>query len=208
MSKTAHYIDNTIIKRIRAKRSGWCFSPTDFADLGSGSVIWVALHRLTRLKIIRRLARGIYDFPKTHPGLGCLSPDPEVVAAALARNAASRIQPTGAFAANLLGLSEQVPARIVFLTDGASRRVKIGAQEIRMKRTTPRNMATAGRISGIMIQALRHIGEREISPAHIRILRKRLSSKEKQIVLRDRIYAPAWMRPHLIEIADGSSAAR
>lgn len=208
MTESAPNIYNSILTRIRAKGGGWCFTPADFADLGTGSVVWTTLHRLTRLKIIRRLARGLYDFPRTHPKLGLLSPDPDEVANALARSAACRIQPTGAYAANLLGLSEQVPARIVYLTDGSSRRVTIGAQEIRLKRTTPRNMATAGRISGIVVQALRFIGEKKVDPAHIRILRKRLSEKEKRALVKDRIHAPAWMRPIILEIARGTGSAR
>jgi hypothetical protein len=109
---------------------------------------WTALHRLTHRGMIRRLAQGLYDFPKTDLELGTLSPDPEAVAQAVARGRSIRVQSAGAYAANLLGLSEQVPARIVFLTDGAPRRIRFENQAIVLRRTTPRNMETAGRISG------------------------------------------------------------
>ncbi len=132
-----------------------------------------------------------------------LSTDPEAVAKALAREQTIRIQPSGAYAANLLGLSEQVPARIVFLTDGATRKVQIGNQEIVLRRTTPRNMATAGRISGTIIQALRFIGKERITQAQKQSLMRKLTAAEKRQLLKDRLYAPAWMRPLLEEISEG-----
>jgi hypothetical protein len=98
-------------------------------------------------------------------------------------------------------LSEQVPARIIFLTDGAPRRIRIGTQEIVIRRTTPKNMATAGRISGTVIQALRFIGLRRITPAHRRSLIWKLTAAEKQQLLNDRFHAHAWMQPIISEIS-------
>lgn len=182
---------------------GWCFTPSDFLSLGSAGAVWIALLRLKRKKKIRQLAKGLYDYPRRHPELGMLSPDPEAVARALARGQNIRIQPSGAYAANLLGLSEQVPARIVFLTDGATRKIRVGNQEIVLRRTTPRNMATAGRISGTIIQALRFIGKDRITPAHKQSLMRKLTDADKRQLLKDRLYAPAWMRPLFEEIGKG-----
>jgi len=126
------------------------FVPADFLDIGSREAIGIALHRLARKGTIRRLARGVYDFPKQHPVLGPLSPSAETVARALAGRDHTRLQPAGAYAANALGLSEQVPAKAVFLTDGPSRTVKIGPTTIQLRRTTARNMAAAGRLSGLL----------------------------------------------------------
>ena len=194
-------IEKSILKRVRGSGKGWCFTPTDFADLGGTASVWTALHRLTQRGTIRRLAQGLYDFPRNHAELGMLLPDPEAVAQALARGRSIRLQPSGAYAANLLGLSEQVPARIVFLTDGAPRRIRVGNQEIVLRRTTPRNMATAGRISGTVIQALRYIGKDRITSAHRQSLLRRLSAAEKQQLIKDRLNAPGWMRPLLEEIS-------
>ncbi len=194
-------IEKSILKRVRGSGKGWCFTPTAFADLGGTAAVWTALHRLTQRGIIRRLAQGLYDFPRIHAELGMLSPDPEAVAQALARGRSIRLQPSGAYAANLLGLSEQVPARIVFLTDGTPRRIRVGNQEIVLRRTTPRNMATAGRISGTVIQALRYIGKDRITSAHRQSLLRRLSAADKQQLIKDRLYAPGWMRPLLEEIS-------
>jgi len=199
-------IEQSILRRIRGSGSGWCFTPADFSDLGGTSAVWTALHRLTQREVIRRLSRGLYDFPETHPVLGTLSPDAEAVAQAVARSRQIRIQPTGAYAANLLGLSEQVPARIVFLTDGAPRRIRIGNREIVLRRTTPRNMTTAGRISGTVIQALRYIGKTRLTPAHRRTLARRLSDEDKRQLFKDRLNAPGWMRPLLAELGGEGEA--
>ena len=90
---------------------GAVFVPADFLDLGSRDAIDVALHRLARKGTIRRLARGVYDYPKEHPVLGVLFPSAETVAKAIAGRDRIRIQPAGAYAANTLGLSMQVPAK-------------------------------------------------------------------------------------------------
>ena len=184
-------IENKVLKRIYGRGTGWCFTPNDFAEIGSAESVRISLFRLTKKKIIRRLAKGLYDYPKEHAELGLLSPDPETIAQALAHRDAIRIQPTGAYAANLLGLSEQVPAKIVYLTDGRARRVKLGNREIRLKSTTHRNMTTAGRISGMIIQALRYIGKDRLTKEHVVLLRKKLSAEDKKCLTKDRLHAPA-----------------
>ena len=133
--------------------------PGDFLDLGSREAVDLALHRLAQKGTIRRLARGVYDFPKQHPVLGLFSPSADAVAKALAGRDRTRLQPAGAYAANALGLSEQVPAKAVFLTDGPSRTVKIGPTTIQLRRTTPRNMAAAGRLSGLADPGPSRVGQ-------------------------------------------------
>ena len=194
-------IDKQIKKRIFGSGRGALFTPTDFVDLGGRDAVDKALSRMAASGTIRRLARGLYDYPKTHPVLGALSPAPEAVAKALAHRDAVRLQPAGAYAANLLGLSEQVPAKIVFLTNGPSRTVKLGPMEITLRRTTPRNMATAGRLSGLLIQALRHLGRAHITPERITHLRRTIPAAERAELPRDLRYAPAWMHAVFRELA-------
>jgi hypothetical protein len=153
----------------------------------------MALTRLSRKGAIRQLARGLYDFPIDHPDLGRIAPSAESIATALAARDAIRLQPAGAYAANLLGLSDQVPAKVVFLSDGPSRRVQLGQREIILQRTTPRNMATAGRISGTVIQALRYLGQRHVDDRVVAILSHRLTDADKAQLLSDLKYAPAWI---------------
>src|SRR5271165_7085278 len=121
LQKSPQSVDSQILARIRGRGEGSVLVPGDFLDLGSREAVDLALHRLARKATIRRLARGVYDFPKKHPVLGLLSPSADAVARALAGRDRTRLQPAGAYAANILGLSEQVPAKAVFLTDGPSR---------------------------------------------------------------------------------------
>lgn len=197
-------IANKVVSRIYGHGRGWCFTPNDFADLGSAESVRIALFRLEKKKTIRRLANGLYNYPEEHRQLGLLSPNPDAVARALARRDAIRIQPTGAYAANLLGLSEQIPARIVYLTDGRARRIKIGSREIRLKSTTHRNMATAGRISGTVIQAFRYIGKDRLTRGNIEILRKKLNTEDKICLRNDLIHAPSWMHKWLRKISENN----
>src|SRR5262245_6420200 len=194
--------DSIILAAIHGRGPGSVFVPADFLDIGSREAVDVALHRLARKGTIRRLARGVYDFPKEHPVLGPLQPTAEAVARALAGRDRTRLQPAGAYAANALGLSEQVPAKAVFLTDGPSRTVKIGAMTIQLRRTTPRNMAAAGRFSGLLIQALRELGKDHITPERRAHLKRTLPAEKRREILKDIRLAPAWMHPIFRELAE------
>ena len=132
---------------------------------------------------------------------GVLAPDVEAVAEALKTRDAIRLQASGAYAANLLGLSDQVPMRIVYLTDGRTRRLKIGNLQILLRRTTPRNMATAETISGLVIQALRWLGRHGDYKPIVRQLRKRLSANDKRRLAADAHYAPEWVAQIMRKIA-------
>lgn len=112
------------------------------------------------------------------------------------------MQPTGAYAANLLGLSDQVPAKVVFLTDGRSKRVRLGKLEIVLKQTSPRNMGTAGRVAGLVIQALRYLGHANVDDDTMKRLGRRLSADQKAELLKDIAYAPAWIGKIIRRVAD------
>ena len=201
MEIASQSIDNRILSRIYGSKGGAAFAPSDFLDLGSRQAVDLALHRLVGRKILRRLARGLYEYPRQHPELGILSPDIGKVARVLAAKHRIRLQPAGAYAANLLGLSEQVPAKVVFLTDGPSRTVKIGRQEIQLRRTTPRNMAAAGRLSGLLMQAFRHLGKEHITMERMEQLKRTVPATERRGLLKDLRLAPAWMHSLFHELA-------
>ncbi|MGA2035557.1 MAG: DUF6088 family protein [Thermoguttaceae bacterium] len=186
-------IHNQALSRIYGKKRGWVFTPTDFFDLGSDLSVRKALQVLCDRGQIRRLAPGLYDYPQHHTELGDLWPTPEQIAHALAVKDSSAVQPSGAYAANLLGLSDQVPAKVVFLTDATDRRITVGRQEVILKRTTPKNMATAGRISGLVIQALRYLGKNHVDDAIIETLAERLTPDDRRQLMKDIRYAPAWV---------------
>ncbi len=192
-----------IFAQICRNGRGWVFSPDEFCDLGDPRFVGMALTRLVSKGTIRRLARGLYDYPKSHPVIGTLAPSPDAIAQALVGRHNIRLLPSGTYAANLLGLSDQVPAKIVFLTDGPSRTVQVGDQEICLKQTTPRTMGPAGRTSGLVIQALRHLGQQHVDDAVIQTLKRKLDPDDKKRLLQDLAYAPAWVRVHLRAIAKG-----
>ena len=194
-------IENRVLSRIYGSRGGAVFTPGDFIDLGSRRAVDLTLHRLVSRGTIRRLAHGLYDYPKIHADLGPLSPDPSLVAKAIAGKFSTSLQPTGAYAANLLGISTQVPARIVYLTDGRARTVKIGNQVIQLKNSSPKSMATAGRVSGLIIQAFRFLGKQHIDDKVITHLRRTLSDDDKKRLMKDLRYAPGWIAEHMRAIA-------
>jgi Family of unknown function (DUF6088) len=200
--KTTQSIDFRVVTRIQRRGRGSVLVSGDFLDIGSREAVDLALHRLERKGTIRRLARGVYDFPKEHPVLGLLSPSPDTVAQALAGRDRTRLQPAGAYAANALGLSEQVPAKAVFLTDGPSRTVKIGQTTIQLRRTTPRNMAAAGRLSGLVIQALRELGQEHVTSERVRHLKRTLPADKRRELLKDLKLAPAWMHQIFRQLAE------
>lgn len=191
-----------ILGRVRRSKPGKVFKPADFMDLANRNAIDQGLSRLVSKGLLRRLGRGLYDRPQVHAMLGPLLPTSDAIRKALeGKGSALRLQPSGAYAANLMGLSEQVPTRVVFLTDGASRTLKVGAQEIVLRQTTPRNMATAGRISGLVIQALRHLGKAHLDEGALATLRNRLTPKDKACLRQDAGYAPAWIAKILQDLA-------
>ena len=201
MGKHTNSIDLKILSRIIGRGRGFVFTPVDFLDLGSRAAIDQALSRSARAGNIRKLARGLYDYPRRDPKLGVLAPTDDKIADALKGRDDIRLQPSGGHAANVLGLSTQVPVRVVFLTDGRTRKVQLGKRQILLKKTTTRQMATAGRISGTVIQALRWIGQRHMDEQIVSSLRRRLSDADKKQLLKDLRYAPAWIADIIRKVA-------
>ena len=187
-------IEKQIEKSIATKRKGTLFLPDDFLSYGSSEAIRKALGRLEDKKIIIRVSQGIYVQPKTSKLIGPLTPSAEEVAEAIAKRDKIRTIPTGSYALNALGLSSQVPMKIVLLTDGSSREIKVGKRSIKFKRTTPKNLMAKGKISRLVIQALKEIGigKIRIEEEH-KILE--LLKKENIIDLKhDIALAPVWIQ--------------
>ncbi|WP_331375735.1 DUF6088 family protein [Sinorhizobium chiapasense] len=190
--------------RARARGRGGVFTPSDFLDVAERAAVDQALSRLVKAGKLRRLARGLYDFPKVHPQLGPLSPTPDDVAQALARETGSHVQIAGARAANALGLSTQVPAKSIYLTDGPSRRVVLGKRVVDLRHASPKHLIAPGSAAGTVVQALRHVGAvraRDVA----QIAARRLSVSDKKKLASTAVQAPAWMRPTLVSIANAAS---
>jgi hypothetical protein len=186
-------IENKVKSRIYGHGRGWCFTLKNFTDIGSEDAIKVSMHRLAKQEFIQRLKVGLYYYPEESELLGDAPPSLEKVAIALAHKYKIRIQPSGAFAANLLGLSEQVPAKVVYLTDGDSKNITIGKRQIIFKKTTPKNMSLAGKVSGLVIQALRYLGKEHVDEKKINIIKRKLNDEDKKSLIRDVSFAPNWI---------------
>ncbi|SPJ31639.1 unnamed protein product [Candidatus Protochlamydia amoebophila UWE25] len=195
-------IEVMIKNRIIDHGRGWCFTPMQFLDLGSDTSIRKALSQLQKQNFIRRLAQGIYDYPKEHDVLGVIPPDLNEVAKAIAEKNGVQIQPAGAHAANLVGLSTQVPGRIIFLTEGPSRKVKIGNQEIIFKKTTKKIMSSAGTREGLLIQALKNLGKDHIDQIVRAQVSKFLKDSNEKEIKQNMKFAPAWIRTLVFEIME------
>jgi hypothetical protein len=200
MPNNSQTVDDTLMRSIRARQDAFAFSAKDFSHLGSPAAIRKAFERLVKEKRLRRLRRGIYDRPRSHPLLGETPPNPMDLVRGMMKASAARWQPSGAHAANLLGLSEQVPAKIVILTDGPSRRVRVGNLALHFRRTAPRNLLGAGQPAGLVIQALRHLGANGVTPPILERLRSSLDANTKAELLTHLPHLPAWLRPHVEQI--------
>ncbi len=194
-------IATRILRRIRRKGRGSVFTAKDFIAIGSRAAVDQALSRLARQGVVRRLRRGLYDYPKVSKRLGLLSPSPDAVAGALARQTGSKVQVSGARAANILGLSDQVPAKLVYVTDGRTRNVRIGNQHIVLQHASSRNLGGLGRPTGTVIQALRYLGKDNVGKDTIRQLRALLTGKQARDLRRDSLSSPDWTRKVVQQIA-------
>ncbi|EFB40149.1 MULTISPECIES: DUF6088 family protein [Parachlamydia] len=193
-------IEILVKDRIIDHGRGWCFTTMHFSDLGSDASIRKALSQLQKQNIIRRLVQGVYDYPKMHDLLGTIPPDLNEVAKAIAEKNGVQIQPAGAYAANLVGLSVQVPGRVIFLTEGPSRKVKIGNQEIIFKKTTKKIMSSAGTREGLLIQALKNLGKDHIDQIARAQISKFLKNTTEEEIKKNMKFAPAWIRALVFEI--------
>jgi hypothetical protein len=187
-------IQEDILDRIRGQGRGKVFIPKDFLDLGSRDAADQSLSRLVKSGEIQRLGRGLYHFPRMNERLGIpLGPDLDEIADALGRQTGSRVVPSGAVAANRLGLSTQVPAKPVYLSDGRSRQVRIGSTVIQIRHAAPKELPVGSRTSAMVFQSLRHLGQVAVDDQVVAQLRRVLSPKQRQELLRDARYTTDWI---------------
>lgn len=200
-----HHTDDKILRVIRATKRARAFSALDFLRLGNPAAVRKALERLTKRGDLRRVRRGFYDRPRAHPILGQTAPDPMELVRGIMKNSAAVWQVSGAYAANLLHLTEQVPAKIVILTNGVPRKVALGKLTLDFRRAAPRNLLGAGKPAGLVFQALRHLGKDHVSPEIVARLQQQLDPATKADLDALAPQAAAWMCPLLQQIAASSS---
>lgn len=200
--KTKITVANRIIARIRA-RNGGIVSIEDLLDAGPRTAIDQALSRLVRQEIVSRVSRGLYVWPQTNALLGRQQvPPPDELVQAWAKKNGLRVIPSGVLAANLLGLSTQVPAKIVYYTNGSTKTLKLGPYTIKLLNRGPKTMDVRGTISSLIFQALRSIGKGRVPPQVIEKLARKLTPKDKKELLRNIPRAAAWMKPIIEEIGE------
>lgn len=192
---------NTIKKRIEKSERGTLFFPDTFADAGTSDAVRSALVRLCENDVLVRVAQGIYCYPKVDAkwGGGVIIPSVEEIAAAIAARDKARIAPTGSYAMYRLGLSTQIPANVVFITDGSPRRVTIGkGRGILFKRTSEmRTFAYQSSLMALIVTALREIGEGHVTESQLAILKDHLKDVSSDDFSHDIALAPLWVRKQL-----------
>ncbi len=199
-------VEQRILKQLR-RGGNRVFTPKDFVGLASRAATDQALSRLVRSGALRRIGRGLYYRPKISRTLGIeVPPDLDEIAQAVGRQTGSRVVPSGAVAANRLGLSTQVGATPVYLTDGRSRKVRAGKFIIQLKHVAPKELPTGGRTSAMVFQALRFVGRPAVDERVIRLLRMRLSPRQRRELVRDAQYAATWIAELAQRIAGGRKA--
>jgi hypothetical protein len=190
----AESIEIQILDRIKKAGRGVLFFTDSFMAYGNAKAVSKALERLTKEGELLRVATGMYVRPEIDPVIGPVTPGIEAIAKAIAKRDKARIVPTGVYALNKLGLSTQVPLNVVYLTDGAARKVKIGKRTITFKRATPKNVAVIGETSGLAIQALKTLGKNKVSLDEITKIQEQLKKEKITHLQHDIRLAPDWIR--------------
>jgi len=194
-------VKQKMLARMKRRGGGRAYSPKDFLDLGSRGSVDVALSQLVESGTVRRVMRGVYDYPQSSALLGGkISPALDQVARAIARRHGWRILASGAQAANALGLSTQVPAKAVYLSDGPTRSLQMDKRVILFKHVEPKTLGAASEVNGLVIQALRYLGKAGVNDAAIRRIAGTLSETDRSTLLRDTQYSTDWIHEVALRI--------
>jgi hypothetical protein len=199
-------IENKIEEKIRKQRRGKIIFFFFFAIFGSSDAVFKALQRLTKKEILLRVAHGIYYYPKFNTFEYSTEkykyPSVEEIAYQIAKRDKIRIVPTGSYALNALGLSTQVVMNVVFITDGAARRIKIGKRRgILFKHTSEvRRLAFKSKLLMLIDSALREIGEGKARPHELEIIKEKLSYTNQKEIDTDITLMPIWIRDLILKL--------
>jgi hypothetical protein len=199
-------VENKIISRIYGHGRGWVFTPKDFIDCGGRSAIDTALNRLVKKGIVRKCLRGIYDYPRYSNLFNApASPEPDQIARTIARVHSWTIIPSGETALNLLGLSTQVPGKYIYFSDGTSRMYSWDGGVISFKKRAIKETAALSSCTALVVQALKAMGEKNVTLEVISKLKETLSDQDKKVALREAKYVTGWVYEMIKKIADGST---
>lgn len=194
-------VASKVLSRIYGRGRGWVFFSNDFVDEFSRNQIDKALSNLTKDGKIRRVCRGIYDYPKYSVLLDQnVSPDFDQVAHAFARKFHWRIQPSGDAALNLLRLSTQIPGRFIYLSDGPNSKYIISSYMLEFKKSALKDVGFKYRESGIVVQAIKALGKDRITNEIIEKIRKQLNEKKCKKIIKDTKSVTSWVYDYVKQI--------
>lgn len=179
MSKSIEY---KILEKSKKCGRGSVFLISDFISYGSRNSVNKALERLTKKGLMLRVGRGIYCYPRIEKsyGLGAVPPSLENIAKAIARRDGARIVPTGLYAQYQLGLTQQVPINVVYLTDGVSRTIDLGeGKKIKFKRASPRYFAIRSQFALLLTMALKDWKVENLTKEQIALIKERLNENPR-----------------------------
>ena len=191
---------NSLIKgKIKRSKSGQIFLPSDFKDLGTSTAIRKALSRLVEQQMLVRMGQGIYVTPLQDKVFGPVLPSVEEIAVAIAKKEHVKIMPTGQFALNKLGLSTQVPTKMVFLTNGGKKNIIIGKSSIVFQPTASKKLSMLGQISGLLFLALEELDLGQLSESEIRKIITLLKKEDPKKLKHDLKLAPSKISDFVIK---------
>jgi predicted transcriptional regulator of viral defense system len=199
-------VDIQIEKKIKQNKRGKIFFGEDFAKFGSPNAIRTALHRIVKEGLLVRVAFGIYYYPKHDKEISGYvfkdTPSIDDIARAIAKRDKCRIVPTASHALNMLGFSTQVPMNVVYITDGAPRRIKVGeGRGILFKHTSDlKRLSYKSQMLMLIVSALREIGEGKVTAEEKEIIKKHFSTVSKKEFETDIKLIPVWIRKLLLSI--------
>ncbi len=202
-------IINKIIARIYGNGRGNVFTPKDFLDLAGPRTTRSALDRLTRRGTIRRVMRGVYDYPRYSKLLDKQAgPDPDGIARAIARAHGWTILPSGNTALNLLGLSTQVPAKWEYFSDGPTKTYSWDGGKLSFKHRANKETTVLSPKTALLVQALKALGEANVKRSTMTKFRKAFDAKERKRAVREARYATSWVYEIIKRLASESEPGR
>ena len=196
-------VSDKIVEYIKRYRRGKIFFADEFRKFGNNEAVRQTLSRQCKKDFLIRLSAGIYLYPQYDKQIGIVYPSIETIAKIISKREKTRLIPTGTYALNALGLSTQVPAKVVFLTDGTARVVKVGKRAtVKFKRTVAKNLSYKGEISLLAISALKEIGKDNVTAGHQQKIKEALLLEKQENIIHDAGLAPVWVSKIILKLIE------